>query len=346
MERPREIYAEWLRIIAAFTVVFQHTVTSAWYVVPVDTSAFFQLNFLNSLVRYGVGIFIMISGAFMLSPKYPHTPHKILTRNLPRILMLLVFWVVAYGMIGEFLDGGTTTKDLLRTPILLFTHPQPHLWFLYTLAGLYALTPAMRVFTANASRRMVLYVIALFFTFGLALPTINHLLLKLAHFQLYKNIGIQGCTTFAGFYLTGFYIAHFGIDKMGRRILYGAALISWFIAFYFSTYFSILRDEPNEFFFGNFRPMTFLVAVAIFCFFREKLRDKMTTNRHILNISKCMLGVYLVHPLLIKCFYGLDFSLLDYSPLITAPITAIGIFAIAFIAVYLFRMIPGVKKIL
>ncbi len=40
----KEIYAEWQRIIAAFSVVFQHTVTSAWYSVPVDSDNFFDFR--------------------------------------------------------------------------------------------------------------------------------------------------------------------------------------------------------------------------------------------------------------------------------------------------------------
>lgn len=349
----RELYAELLRIVAAFTVVFQHTVTSVWYDVPVDTGDFFALNFLNSIARFGVGVFIMISGAFMLSPKYPHSPQKILRKNLVRILILLVAWVCIYGVVDAIREGvrnglgiGESVVNILAAPLDLFVAPPTHLWFLYAIAGLYVITPALRVFTEHASKHMVLYVIAIFFMFGLVIPTVNHLLAKLAHFHMYQNIGIRGATTFAGFYLTGFYISQYGLGRIARRVLYGLALISWFIAFFYSTYFSLVKDAPNEFFFGNFRPMTFLIAAAVFCFFRTRYGERRTSDTRILDISKCMLGVYLLHPMFIKIFYGLKLSLLEPHPLITAPLMAVVFFGLSLGAVFLFRLIPGVKKIL
>ncbi len=356
-KQSREIYAELLRVIAAFTVVFQHTVTSVWYTVPVDSSDFAALNFLNSMSRFGVGVFIMISGAFMLSPKYPHPPQKILKHNLPRTLIPLVFWVIVYGVVGQISDNiadgsfaagdiGGIIADVLSAPLLLFTKPAGHLWFLYTLAGLYLLTPPLRVFTEHASRKMVLYVIAIFFTFGLFLPTADHLLAKFAHFSMYKNIGIQGVTSFAGFYLTGFYLSHFGIGAKARKLLYGAALASWIIAFVAATYMSELRDAPNEYFFGNFRPTTFLMAAGVFAAMRAKFGSSTNQFPWLRSLAPCMLGVYLVHPLFIKAFYGLHLTLLEPHPIVTAPLAAIVFFGLSLGTVHLFRKIPGIQKVL
>lgn len=343
--KPREIYADILRIIAAFSVVFQHTVTSVWSHTPVLTDDWVALNFFNSIARFGVAVFIMISGAFMLSPKFPHSPQKIFTKNLPRIILLLLFWVILYGIVNTLCSGGNI-KDILSTPILLFTKPQIHLWFLYTIAGLYILTPPLRIFTEHASHKMVLYVIGIFFFFGLVLPTTNHLLQKLAHFTLYKNIGIQGCTSFAGFYLTGFYLSHYELNKNARKILYLLAFLSWFATFSFSTYFSISKSTPNEFFLGNFRPMTFLMAAGIFCWFKNHYKNKQIHSQLITRVSACMLGVYLIHPLFIRLYHSLKFSLLNPHPLITIPIIAGLFFAISFITVYILRLIPGLKKVI
>ena len=363
--QKREVYAEWLRIFAAFVVVFQHTVTSAWYDVPVDTPDFFVLNFMNSLSRFGVGVFIMISGAFMLSPRYAHPPRKVLKHNLVRILALIVFWVVFYGIVDALCVGfksgagfGETVLNVVSAPVLLFTKPATHLWFLYVIAGLYLITPALRVFTEHASKRMVLYVIAIFFAFGLVYPTVSHLAGKWFDITLYKNIGIRGCTTFAGFYLTGFYIAQYGIGQRARRILYAGAIISWAFAFFYSTYISLLRDAPNEFFFGNFRPTTFLMAAGVFCFFRQKYGETTTPDTdargqntdargpRVVAFSKCMLGVYIIHPLFIRLFYGLKLSLLEPHPLVTVPLMTIAFFGVSAGIVYLFRRVPGIRKYL
>lgn len=374
----REIYADLLRVFAAFTVVFQHTVTSVWYTVPVDSSDFAALNFLNSLSRFGVGIFIMISGAFMLSPKYPHPPQKIFKHNLPRTLIPLVFWVIFYGVVeqinvniadGSFAAGDIAgiVTDVLSAPLLLFTKPAGHLWFLYTIAGLYILTPPLRVFTEHASRKMLLYVIGIFFAFGLLLPTASHLLAKFADFNLYKNISIQGATSFVGFYLTGYYIANFGVSARARKLLYGAALASWIVAFVAATYISDLHNTPNEYFFGNFRPTTYLMAAGIFAAMRATFskdpRDEHTQEQPqekpqkqsiilqkvttiALKFSGCMMGVYLIHPLFIKAFYGLHLTILEPHPIVTAPLAAIAFYILATALVYVFRKVSGIRKVL
>lgn len=344
MIRPKEIYAEWLRVFAAFSVVFQHTVTSAWYGVPVDSENFFFLNFLNSLSRFGVGVFVMISGAFMLSPKYPHPPQKIFRHNLPKIFLLTVFWVIFYGIIDAS-DNGISLSELLSTPLLIFTRPHTHLWFLYVIAGLYVLTPPLRVFTQHASQKMLLYAIALFVAFGLFLPTLNHLLTVCLHFPLYKNLTIHGLSSFVGYYLAGFYLSQYGLPKVGRKILYAAAIIFWAVTFFASTYVSNLQDAPNEYFFGNFRPTTFLVSASVFCLAREKFRDRSTSNPHFLRLSQAMLGVYLIHPIFIRAFYRLDFSLVAWNPLLSAPTAAVLFFALSTAIVLCIRQIPFVKKI-
>lgn len=383
LAKPREIYAEWLRIFAAFVVVFQHTVTSAWYDTPVDTPDFFALNFMNSLSRFGVGVFIMISGAFMLSPRYAHPPQKVLKHNLPKVIIPLVFWVIFYGIVDALCVGfksdagiGETVVNVVSAPVLLFTTPATHLWFLYAIAGLYLITPAVRVFTEHASKNMVLYVIAIFFTFGLVFPTVNHLLGKWYDFTLYKNIGIRGCTTFAGFYLTGFYIAHYGIGQKARRIVYAGAIISWAVAFFYSTYISLLRDAPNEYFFGNFRPTTFLMAVGVFCLFRQKFGDAIAgsadvpgsgahslskdlnapnmnargasaaRDMRVVAISGCMMGVYIIHPLFIRLFYGLKLTLLEPHPLLTVPLMTAIFFGISLGIVAACKKVPGLRKII
>ncbi len=345
MEKQREIYAEWLRIVAAFSVVFQHTVSSAWYDAPVNSLDFFALNFMNSLARFGVGVFIMLSGAFMLSPEYSHPPKKIFTHNLPKILVVLIFWVVVYGVINTVAEGGTAL-DILSTPALLFTDPATHLWFLYTLAGLYLITPALRVFTEHASKNMVLYVICIFFVFGLAIPTVSHLVSKFTDVDLYRNLGIRGTTTYAGFYLAGFYLSKYGLGQKARHILYVMALVSWVLAFYYSTYVSVMTNKPNEYFFGNFQPTTFLEAAALFCLFRTRYAKQVTTNPRLIRLSACMLGVYLVHPIFLKAFYGLKLTLLGSYPLLTAPVVAVVFFALSLAFVRGLRAIPWVKKII
>ena len=59
-----------------------------------------------------MGVFVMISGAFMLSPQYAHPPEKIFKHNLPKLLALIVFWVIFYGIM-DALDGDISAEEVL-----------------------------------------------------------------------------------------------------------------------------------------------------------------------------------------------------------------------------------------
>ena len=51
-----------------------------------------------------------------------------------------------------------------------FGPPWYHLWYLYMLIGLYLLVPLYRIFTKNTTEKQFLYLLILFFIFGLCLP--------------------------------------------------------------------------------------------------------------------------------------------------------------------------------
>ena len=70
----------------------------------------------------------------------------------------------------------------------------------------------------------------------------------------------------------------------------------------------------------------------------------LTTNRRLIFVSACMLGVYLIHPLFIKLFYGLKLSLLTPHPIVVVPVVAIAIFALSLLVTSIFRPIALFKK--
>ena len=347
-QTQRDMFADVLRVVAAFSVVFQHTTSSVWYWETVTTWQWIGLNFLNSLVRFGVGVFVMISGAYMLDPTKNETPQKILHKKFPRMITLIVFWVLLYGIIQTIIDGGSW-QDYLSTPLLIFTKPAPHLWFLYMIAGLYLCTPFLRVYTANASKKMQAYTIGLLFTFGLLLPTVEFILRRFYNVYMYKNLILQGCTSFLVFYLAGFYVVKFGLERRWRLTLYASALASWAASFWLTTVVSFNKQMPSEYFFGNFRPTTFLMAFAVFVFIHNRYRNRETTSPMLSKASACTLGIYLLHPLFIKAIYGMEKLLPEDNRLwnvFSVPFFAIAIFFASYTTILLFRKLPWISKFL
>ena len=63
----RKTYCDYLRLIATFAAVVLHVAASNWYSTDVNGLEWQSFNFYDSVVRWGVPIFVMISGSLFLS---------------------------------------------------------------------------------------------------------------------------------------------------------------------------------------------------------------------------------------------------------------------------------------
>ena len=69
----RILYFDFLRIFATLAVMVLHVAAQNWYSTSVSSFEWQTFNFFNSIVRWGVPIFVMISGALFLNERETHT---------------------------------------------------------------------------------------------------------------------------------------------------------------------------------------------------------------------------------------------------------------------------------
>lgn len=67
----RKIYCDYLRLVATFSVVVLHVSAWNWYSTDVNSLEWQSFNFYDSVVRWAVPIFVMISGSLFLSREIP-----------------------------------------------------------------------------------------------------------------------------------------------------------------------------------------------------------------------------------------------------------------------------------
>ena len=94
--KGRNIAFDLLRIIAAFSVVV--LLVSGVFIdrSPVGSLDFRLSNFVNSISRFGVPIFVMISGAIFLSEEKMVTIKKLWSKNILRMFIVFGVWSFAY----------------------------------------------------------------------------------------------------------------------------------------------------------------------------------------------------------------------------------------------------------
>ena len=147
---------DYLRVIAMLGIVLLHV--SATYMHGITDSSIFghryegdywYIAIANTLPRFAVPIFFMLSGAFLLERKIVSI-REFYARRWRKIGMYTALFTLAYFLyafakqsVNVLFRGGdiwllvNPVEDLLRGQAFY------HLWFMYVLMGLYLLTPVM-----------------------------------------------------------------------------------------------------------------------------------------------------------------------------------------------------------
>ncbi len=96
----RTVYFDHLRVFATFAVIILHISSSRnWYTADVNGSEWQVLNFYDSLSRWSVPVFLMISGSLFLNREIPLK--KMYSKYILRLAVAFVFWAVIYAAFAE-----------------------------------------------------------------------------------------------------------------------------------------------------------------------------------------------------------------------------------------------------
>lgn len=251
----RNTYIDLLRIVATFGVIMLHTSASKWYDTPVNSFNWQIMNMYDSLVRWNVPIFIMISGVFHLRPNKSDVNFKdelgTIYKKVFRIVCAIIFWGVLYNSLnlaGKYFikNEPITLYKIIRIPGLLILGPAYyHLWFLYMLIGLYLLTPVFRCFMNNCKRQHIEYVLFLFFIVGTCFPFMNGILNNFSVFNG-KSIyfPVAELTGYIGYYIAGYYFSNYELRKNVKASIYILAVLSLLFTIIGTAFISIYRKEP------------------------------------------------------------------------------------------------------
>ena len=93
MPAKRLSHIDLLRVVTIFFMMMTHVVSKSWHGQPVDGTNWMVLNVYDSLVRFTVPLFVMISGIFFLDPGKPLTFRALFQKYIWRIVTAFLFSV-------------------------------------------------------------------------------------------------------------------------------------------------------------------------------------------------------------------------------------------------------------
>lgn len=340
-------YFDFLRIIACVSVIVFHVVAQWIHQADVGTSTWMVFNGFDTLSRWAVPVFVMISGALFLAPERSFDFRVMLKKNLLRLVTAFVFWSALYAVV-EYLQGLR-----LRNVALHFISGGVHLWFLYMLGGLYLLVPLLR--RIASSEKATKYFLLLWFLFSIVLdsckPLVSYLAPRYSGWvdTVTNNLNMHFVYGFTGYFLLGYYLHHYDISKKARRIIYALGGFGA-VATFFATY--LISKKANNLvdsYYSYFALGVFFETIAVFVFFKYHAPNAKdgAVQKLVGTISKCSFGIYLVHFLFVKysaVIFRFDFYSL--GPLFAVPLLSVIVFVCSFVVSWLLNKIPVVKNYL
>ena len=296
-ESKRFDYFDGLRVVCAILIVLIHSTSVMFYSDMLSDSVWWFMNITNSFSRVGVSIFFMISGALLLkSSKNDSIEYVFFKRVVKIVIQLIIFSVIYAYLYGVIIDDTNfTIKSFIRR--FLTNDIENKFWFLYVLIGLYLSTPLLRIIVEKASRKYLWYFVILSLVGVYFKYDMN------TYFDINVRFEIPIVASYLGVYVLGYLLNTTDIPKNYRIIIYVLGILGYIFRVW-SVYNGTLADGHLNIDWINNHTFNVLVSsVAIFVFAKNAPSfERFSKLKIIREISKITLGVYLIHPAIIKWF--------------------------------------------
>lgn len=346
--KPRIIYLDVLRICAFFGVICIHVASLNWYDLTLPHWGI--VNFYDCVFRACSSVtFVMISGAIFLDPARSVPIKKAWGKYAARIFRVLLVWGFFYYAIfqnpGQPVDGAYFYQFIVNffSGDLYF-----HLWFLYMIAGLYIVTPLVKLITAKATQQELGYFILLAFICFCIAPYLETILPGnlLSLFISKLQIGLGG--GYLVYFLCGHYFHTYSLPGSQRLLLYAGGLLGAFATIWLTYSLSMEAGFGVDTYMDRMSLNVFIAAVALFVFIKyaiTRLAPGEKARKVVKVLSDNSFGIYLLH-----IFFVIQYrdhgggQTIGADPLLQIPLTALGIFLLSFVCIWIIRKIPYIGK--
>ncbi len=320
--REKVVFFDLLRSVAAVAVVIIHVLgpyRAELGTIP-DSEWISAITF-NSFSRWAVPVFIMITGALMLSDTRPFDPKYYLKRRLGKVLVPFLLWSAFYALLSGTTLQGFDSSLALETLKNLPNHATYyHLGFFYYFIPLYFVVPFLQLFVRRTDRTGVLVLTA----FWLALSAL--FLFKIDGFWSHELI------LYSGYLLFGYLLFKYRLPALAWLLPLGVGALLLTDYMVISASFDEGRYTVGRWM--SYKTTNTVLAAALVFALCRYLADKLSEGAlaKIAFVSRYSLGIYLLHPLFLWPVRAFD--LYFAHPLLMIPFWTLLTFVLALTATW------------
>ncbi len=346
----RVFYYDCLKCMAIFAVVFLHIAAGKWAVAEYTTYEWKVLNFYDSIVRWAVPIFVMVSGAIFLDTAKIPNIKKIYTKSVFRLFTAFLFWSILYALVSwkrglEF-----------NNAVLAIIKGNYHMWFVFMIAGLYIISPLLHKIVESDELTKYFLVIALIFTFiiprGLQfitildIPRVNSVIV--AFQDAYSKMHFHFTVGYSSYFVAGHYFSKRQLSKKAERIIYILGILGFVLTIYLTWWYTMKEGMASTLFYDEFSVPVALETIAVFVFVKYRISKWKVLDKNKRVISKFArygFGAYLVHATIIDYFrIHFGWHALTCNPIYMVPLLALGVWVISLAISAILNHIPIINK--
>ncbi len=337
---------EWidsLRVLATFSAIILHV--SAELLPQFGSISDFDWwigNIYDSSLRFCVPIFLMITGALILSKTYESTGEYLRKRVL-RIVFPFLFWSLIYialALFDEFNHG--KQMNFIATLKFIFSKLKGgasfHLWYIYLVIGLYLFFPIIGRWISKSNKYEIKYFLGIWLlTIVLQIPFLT---------KITPKINLTYFSGYIGFPILGYYLSNYTFEFKAKKVIYILIITAGILITIFGTFFiSKYQNNFDDLFYEYLTPNVLIVSVGIFLLFKDFVKFGAKTTNIVLFFSKYSYGTYLIHVLVLWALAKFSISYAFVNPIIGIPITSVLCFVVSTFIIFGINKLPFGKYI-
>lgn len=325
--KGRVFWLDVLRALAACAVVMMHTLTGA--VDIMNTAAYEDgrwMLLIMDMVTWCVPVFLMISGYLFLDPGKEIGFGRMIKKYCVRIVLALFLFGIPFSCMELILAEGSFRIGMLWEGLwmVLTLRSWSHLWYLYLILVLYALTPVFKWVLKGLPYWGIVLALAFLLVGSSGLPFLNQFV-EGAAFPVLPDEFI-----YVFYYVFG-YCLHRKEKRVGTNhmLVWGVGIL---IVLGEMVWDRLFRGASLQMAYNY--PLTVLLSVGIMLFAMSLSGQFQHNGRSlehrpvvkygkkvIVNLSKLSFAIYLIHPVFLNVMYKvLHVTPVDVSFVLTFPI--------------------------
>ncbi len=328
-------YIDFLRFLAAFAVIAIHVLGPFRYLYgDIDASQWLAAAGINSISRWAVPVFMMVSGALLLSSARAFDCRYYVSKRVAKVVIPFLAWSLIYAFLAGFVNGSWSAVITLQSIENAMDDPTwYHLWFFYDFIPLYVVIPFLAVLLKQAPPPLI------------KLLLLGWMVLFLMKWLKAESFLLQNTVLYTGYLVLGWYL--FNRDNSKELKYWLSAGVAMLLLNFFGTWQLAIEQNKYSIFFMGYKTLNTAIIAGMVFVYAQVYADKIQNRLRALIklISKYSLGIYLLHPLLLIPVGDLEngFYAIFISNWLAIPLISVLVMFIALLCTMLLAKIPLLK---